>query len=132
MATLVSFGLILSSGGGFDEPLLGAWVVDWGFDWGRICDLDCWYVRDFDSDCIDGCLMGGRGRDLLGLSFEFSAVRDWEVSLAAMGFDLCAGCCDGLGLALRKEGIDFFLPGGDDRAASPSTSFESLSGLVLF
>ncbi len=72
--------------------------------------------------------MEGRGRDLLGLSFEFSAVREWKISLAAPGFDLCAGCCDGLGLALRKEGIDLILLGGDDGAASSSTS----SGLVLF
>ncbi len=76
--------------------------------------------------------MEGRGRDLLSLSFEFSVVRDWAVSLAATGLNLRAGCCDGLGLALRKEGIDVFLLGGDDRAASPSTSSESFSGLVLF
>ena len=76
--------------------------------------------------------MEGRGRDLLGLSFEFSAGGEWKVSLAATGFDLCTGCCDGLGLALRKEGIDFIILGSDDRAASSSTSFGSFSGLVLF
>ena len=73
----------------------------------------------------------GRGRDFLGLSFEFSAVRDWKVSLAAPSFDLCVGCCDGLGIALRNEGIDFILLGGDG-AASSSTSFEPFSGLALF
>ncbi len=75
-------------------------------------------------------LVSGNGG--LSAASEFSAGGDWAGAFIVLGFDCGADCSGDLGFALRNEGIDLILLGGDDRAAVTfSSAVASFGGLVL-